>query len=238
MRYLVCFAAIALVMAGCADDRQLSYRDNTGHLADSSGAVGIVEGDYTGQPADTETWTIGGTTYEADSVGGVTEPNVAVSIGGDADTTYATLVSAIDVQADLVDADVPALGRLRIRTAESAGGAVVASSSSIALAETAASFAWRGANTNQAGRSPAGRRREICRRTADALFVAAASARVCEFTWTPANIVDVYISTSAGVMVTPISTDQFTIAGNAVVWTSAGATHVANTQTMSITVEE
>jgi len=235
MRLYVFLAAIAFLMAGCAGPQGIIGRNASGHLADSSGSVGIVEGDYTGQPADTETWTIGATTYEADSGGGVTAPNVTVTIGGDADTTYASLVTAIDAAADLVDADVPALGRLRIRTAVAVGGTVTESGSSIAASEAAANFDWRGANTNQAGRAQSSRKREACRRSVDALFAAASSARVCEFTWTPARIVSVYVSASG---VPDLVTDAFTISGNAVVWTSAGAVHIANGDTIDVIVEE
>jgi len=206
-------------------------------MSESSGVVGIVEGDYTGQPADTQVWIIGGQAYEADSGGGITGGNIAVTIGGDADTTYASLVTAIDGGPGNVDADVPVLGRLRIRTAVSAGGAVQNSGGSVAVSETAANFDWRGANTNQNGRGTASRRRETCRRTIDTLFVAAASARLCEFSWTPSRVVNVQVRAADGMLIN-IGSDLWTISGNAVLWTASGVAHIADTQIVDVTVEE
>lgn len=243
-----CLLFVGLVLPGCihvrvSDERGGDQRGQgiigvnaSGHLSDTSGVIGLVEGDYTGQPADTETWVVGTTTYEADSGGGVTGGRTAVTIGGDADATYANLVTAIDAGADLVDADIPVAGRLRIRTALTAGGTVTPSGSSVAVSEAAANFDWRGANTNQSGLASGLRRRETCTRTVDALFAAASTARVCEFPWTPARIVAVYGSDSSGVP--DLWTDQFTISGNAIVWTSAGAIHVANGDKISVLVEE
>ncbi|GEM_PF-4988018 len=50
---------------------------------------------YTGQPADTDTVVIQGTTFEFDNDTSVTAGNVSVTIGVDEDTTYANLVAAI-----------------------------------------------------------------------------------------------------------------------------------------------
>jgi flagellar hook protein FlgE len=50
--------------------------------------------DFTTQPADGDTITIGGTTYEFNSAGGVTAGNTAVAVGADVETTVANLVAA------------------------------------------------------------------------------------------------------------------------------------------------
>jgi flagellar hook protein FlgE len=51
--------------------------------------------DFSAQPVDTNTITIGATTYEFNSVGGVTAGNTAVAIGADVATTVANLVAAV-----------------------------------------------------------------------------------------------------------------------------------------------
>jgi flagellar hook protein FlgE len=58
-------------------------------------AFGTGNVSFTGQPADGDTITIGGTTYEFDSTGGVTGGNTAVTIGGTLATTLANLDTAV-----------------------------------------------------------------------------------------------------------------------------------------------
>ena len=55
--------------------------------------------DYIANPSDTQTLTIGATTYEFDDNNTVTSGNVAVVIGTDANTSYTSLVDAIVAQA-------------------------------------------------------------------------------------------------------------------------------------------
>lgn len=75
--------------------------------------------DFTTQPADTDTIVIGGTTYEFESVGGVTLGNTSVAIGADVDTTVANLVAAV------ANARVTASGST-VNIVQSAAGAALA----------------------------------------------------------------------------------------------------------------
>lgn len=61
-------------------------------------AIPYSELPYSGQPSDTETWTIGGDVYEACTAAGsvAADSRIAVLIGSDADATYANLVAAIN----------------------------------------------------------------------------------------------------------------------------------------------
>ena len=237
MKYLGIFLSFCLTMvslSGCVTQRALLQLNALGHMSEASGVVGIVEGDYVGMPNASETVTIGGDVYEWDGVGA----NINVlTVPANADATYAALVTAINTNGTaLVLADIPVNGRLRIRTAATRGGTVTVSGASIAFSETSANFVRLGANTNQSGRGSASRRRETCQRTVDALFAAAATARVCEFTWTPDHIVSVEVSTATGAPV--YVTDLFTLTGNGVLWDSDGATHVGDTNLIRVVVEE
>ena len=66
-------------------------------LRDSAGAAYASVGrlDFSGQPTDGETITIGGTTYEFDNNAAVGGGNTAVTIGTDLPTTLANLVTAV-----------------------------------------------------------------------------------------------------------------------------------------------
>ncbi len=66
-------------------------------IDDAAGAPYAAAGrlDFSAQPADTNTIVIGATTYEFNSVGGVTPGNTAVAIGADVATTVANLVAAV-----------------------------------------------------------------------------------------------------------------------------------------------
>jgi flagellar hook protein FlgE len=58
-------------------------------------AYGVGQVTFTAQPADGDTLTVGGTTYEFDSGGGVGAGNTAVTIGGSLATTLANLDTAV-----------------------------------------------------------------------------------------------------------------------------------------------
>ena len=62
MKYLgilLSFCLTIVSLSGCVTQRALLQLNASGHMSESSGVVGIVEGDYTGQPADTQVWIIG-----------------------------------------------------------------------------------------------------------------------------------------------------------------------------------
>jgi len=228
------------IASGSASGEAVEY-SQLGEAVD--GAVGIVELDYTGQPADTEAFTV--TTagpvvnvYEWDDGlgGGVTPGNVSVAIGIDADASYANLAASIAGMAQNIVADVPVAGRFRIRTADAPGGAAANSGDSVAIVHTTSNLTAIGTNTNQSGRATAARRIGVVSRAVDALFAAGASGRVGELTWTPTRILSVQVlDTNGG---PKYVTDRFTVSGNAVVWTSNGATNIANTDVIRVVVEE
>lgn len=66
-------------------------------LDDAAGVPYAASGrlDFSTQPVDGETVTIGGTTYEFNSAGGVSGGNTAVAIGADIATTVANLATAV-----------------------------------------------------------------------------------------------------------------------------------------------
>lgn len=73
-----------------AGSGQITLRDSSNNAYAAGARL-----DFSGQPADGNTITIGGTTYEFDSGGGVGGGNTAVAIGTDTATTVANLVAAI-----------------------------------------------------------------------------------------------------------------------------------------------
>lgn len=79
------------------DDRQFDT------LTVKGGTLFRVE--YTGLPSDGDTITIGGATFEFDNTGAVTGSNIAVTIEGTDDATYANLLDTVIAQ-DLSDVDV------------------------------------------------------------------------------------------------------------------------------------
>lgn len=81
-------------------------------------ASGLLE--FTGQPADGDTISIGGTTYEFDNNASVTAGNTAVTIGANTATTIANLVSAVG------DPRVTASGTSDVSIVQSAAGAALA----------------------------------------------------------------------------------------------------------------
>jgi len=220
------------VASGTAAGEAVQYSQLANQL---DGSVGVIEGDYVGQPGAGNTFTItsgGAIVYEWDGVGA----NVNVAIGGDADTSYANLLAAIHGQAHNILFDVPAPGRIRIRTALTPGGAVTESDASVAVAHTTANLTMLGTNTNQTGRNLITRRQAWVRRVVDVLFAAGANGRVGELTWAPARILCVQVFTATGAP--KYATDLFTITGNGVLWDSDGAVHIANTDEIRVLVEE
>lgn len=199
-------------------------------------------------PTANDTVTIGGTTFKFVASLGAAAAQVQVKILGSAALTYAALVDAINgvtsdtnwveattpfaktVVADMVSATV-----LRLRNATARGGTAAAGvSASVALAAsiTGGAAAWTNDNLNTIGKSPADCDEACGQFTVTAAMVSALATGIfIELPFTP-TVFQFAVYTAAGVGKWTV-TDAMTISGNALVLTSAGATHVAATDVIS-----
>lgn len=193
------------------------------------------------QPSNNDTIGIGGTTFKFVNALGAAVAQVQVLIGGNAAATLASLVKAINgttAAAEWVEATTPfavavvadaVSTSLRIRMATARGGTAKAGvSSSVALAEaiTAAADIWSNSNLNETGKAPTDVN-EACGQFAITaqMVTNLANGVPIELPFTP-TVVQWAVYTSAGVGKWTVS-DAVTISGNALILTSAGATHVA-----------
>ena len=89
------------------DDKRVFIKDNLGpvlslqYTGDASTALMTLRRTtctiiYTAQPTDLDVITVNGVGFEFESVGGVTPPNVLVTIGASEDITFASLLTAIE----------------------------------------------------------------------------------------------------------------------------------------------
>jgi hypothetical protein len=193
------------------------------------------------QPSDADTIGIGGKTFKFLNTLIAADTTVQVKIGASAAATLASLVKAINgtaAPAEWVESTTPfavavvadaVSTSLRIRLATARGGVAKAGvSGSVALAEsiTAAADIWSNANLNETGKSPAD-----CNEACGQFAVTAqmvtnlANGIFIELPFAP-TVFQWEVLTSAGVGKWTV-TDAMTVSGNALVLTSAGATHVA-----------
>lgn len=223
--------------AGSAAGDSLRYEQAQQQL---NGAVAVFEGSFAGNLSDTETITIGADIYEADNNASITGGRISVTIGGSAELTLDALVTAINTQGTSnVLAVKSGTDTLVCKSATAPGGTAVAADPSIVLAETAAQFSWKpgAVNVNTLGGEAAAlKKTAVAQLTITTDLVAASPTRLFTFDFTPSRIVSVYI-TAAGVPRYDV-TDAFSISGNDLLWTSGGATHLANTNVVTVMVIE
>lgn len=202
-----------------------------------NGIVAVARLFMPNQPVDTNTIGIGADVYEFDSGGGVTAPNIAVTIGGSAAATRANLISAINtlgtafVRADEVGTAV------MVRSAVTRGGSATPADPNVALTEaiTDALDFWDVGNVNLntlSGQAYAYIKQATAVLTVNAGMVTAASFFVADFPFTPSGFT-FQVRTSAGVI--KLVTDAVTIVNTAILYTLAGATQAANTDVITIT---
>lgn len=91
---------------------------------------------FTDQPADTDKVTINGIIFEFDSTGGVTSPNIAVTVGADVDATAAALAVAINANVPGVTADANASNNTVVLSAPQDGVVVSVTSPGLDFSQT------------------------------------------------------------------------------------------------------
>lgn len=202
----------------------------------SVGSIAVAEGVFTGQPSDADTLTIGADVYEWDSNAAATEGRIRVIIGGSAELSLDALIAAINTSGtENILASKSGTDTIIIQSADNNGGTATNTDPSIVLADSTANFTWRPGNVNLntlSGSASAYKKSSRATLTATTALIGGASAIFFQFEFTPVDFL-IQVRSSVGVLKQNVS-DQFTISGNRIVWTSAGATHVANTDIVSI----
>ncbi len=198
-----------------------------------NGSVAVADLIQSGQPTATNLLLIGVDTYEADGAGG----NINFVIAGSAELTLDNLITEINTNGtELVRADKIGTTVLRLQSAATAGGTAANADPSIVLdASGMANYDFETGDVNMntlSGRALSLQGSARATLTASAALVGGADAVFFQFTFTPVDF-SIQVRDSAGVLKQNVS-DQFTIVTNAILWTSAGATHVVNTDTVSI----
>lgn len=212
----------------------------------SQGTIPSSRVAFSVQPTANDTLTIGGTAFKfVASLGAVAAQvqvlrgasaaaalqNVIDAINGNLSKAGATWLEATTPFAKPVLADASTATQLRLRLATLRGGAVVAGvSASVALAAsiTGGASAWTNDNLNTIGKNSQDVQEAWGTFAITAAMVAALATGIfIELPFTPTCYgFDVLTSTGVKKASAAIPTDTFTVSGNALVLTSAGAVHV------------
>lgn len=234
-----------MVFFGCDGPQELVGPNASGHLVPTqqsqNGAVAVAELVFSGQPLDTETVTIGADVYEFDNNATCcTGGNIQVTVGGSAEATLDNLVTKINTSGTVsVRGDKRGTTNLMVASASAAGGTATAADPSIALTEAASNVVWRPGNVNMntlAGQALTVEKRACSTLSVTTALVGGADALLFKFDFTP-NEFSVQVRDSVGVLKQNVS-DRWTLANAGILWTSAGATHVANSDVVVACVWE
>lgn len=203
---------------------------------------------FTANPTNNDTLTLGGAVIKFVTALGAVVAQTQVKIGGSAAATQALVVKAVNGIADaanITDGSTPLTAAnvgaaivadavstsVRVRLADARGGTAIAgTSASVVLSDAITGGGeWDHANLNETGQAESAVsecRGKVTITTAMATAMAAGGVFI-ELPFTPTTF-SVGLFTSAGAQLLTI-TDTFTISGNALVLTQAGAVHLANT---------
>jgi hypothetical protein len=212
---------------------------NMGHIPNSRAAFSV-------NPTANDTLGIGSTTFKFVASLGAAAAQVQVKIGASAAASLVNIIDAINgnkatVGSTWVEATTPfALAiladastatQLRIRGAVQRGQAVLAqafASTALTASITGGAAAWTNDNLNTIGKKPADVQEASGQFTITAAMITALATGIfIELPFTPTVYAfDVLTSTGTKKASASIPTDTFTVSGNALVLTSAGATHV------------
>jgi hypothetical protein len=221
----------------------------SGRPALNRGAIPSSRIPFSVNPTANDTLTLGGAVIKFVASLGAAVAQTQVKIGASAAATLAIVVKAVNGIADAANitdgttpltaanvgaavvGDSPTATSFRILLATARGGTALAGvSASVALSASITSGgAWDHANLNETGKAETDVSEAAGKVTITTAMVTAMGAAgvFIELPFAP-TVVDAQFVTSAGAQKNTV-TDTVTISGNALVLTSAGATHLANT---------